>query len=102
MDDENPKFRLSLIVAGIIYFLFISWLHNLKWDWMLGKQLPPILAYTIGLSGFVICLGIWLKNLRVVVGSFLIAAAGGLACLFGYWLDQIGASFSNNRKHNDK
>lgn len=99
MEDENPKFNLSLGIACLVYFLLISWLHNIKWDFLFGRPLPPVASYTIGLGGFILAMSIWLKNLHVLIGSFLIAIAGGLACLIGYGLDAIGISFFNNRKN---
>ncbi len=102
MKDENPKFNISLIIASFIYFLLISWLHNIRWDFLFGKPLHPCVSYTIGLSGFILALGIWLKNLRVIVGAIIIAIAGGTADVLGYVLDTIGILSSNNRKYGGK
>lgn len=76
-------------------------MHNLKWDFYLGHPLPRIASYIIGLAGFVLATAIWLKNLKILIGSFLIAVAGGLACLISYGSDAIAILRSNNRKHND-
>ena len=99
MNDENPKFNWSLALACLIYFLLRSWLQNLRWDFLLAKSLHPVVSYTIGLSGFILALGIWLKNFRVIIGAVIIAVAGGLADVIAYAFDAVCMSFSNNRKN---
>lgn len=91
---------MDLIFAAIVTALLISTGHWFPWRVVLGKPLPPLVAYTYGVSAILCGILVWrglTGDWQTVIGvAAICAAAGGMTAL-AYGIDRIARALHHER-----
>lgn len=91
---------MDLIFAATVTALLITTGHWFPWRIVLGKPLPPLAAYTYGVSAILAGVLVWrglAGDWQTVIGVTVICAAAGGMTGLAYAIDRIARALHHER-----
>ena len=83
---------MNIFVCCLVAGLLLLILHWLPWEKLLGRSLPRLAEFTLGMSGILMPVSVTILWAKADSGQSLVLiwstmASGCLAMLLGYWVD---------------
>lgn len=90
LERADRKMQMSIRDLVVIVALVELGLHYFPWRMLIGKELPRLAAYTLGMLGMMVPFSVWLMDrneMEIVQTLWIMIVAAGLMVFGLYGLD---------------